>query len=136
MVGLEWNEKLFREAVFEDGLEQGLEQGRISAVLNMLKEKLPLDMIARVSEMSVEKIREIGRMHSLGSTDKFSTTILAHLFIQWFLRHCNTSTQIFPVTAFLISLPFLLWRNSHIHLKCFSINAIMITNQRWACANQ
>lgn len=65
MVGLEWNEKLFREAVFEDGLEQGLEQGRISAVLNMLKEKLPLDMIARVSEMSVEKIREIGRMHSL-----------------------------------------------------------------------
>ena len=80
MVGFEWNEKLFRKAVFEDGLEQGLEQGRISAVLNMLKEKLPLDMIARVSEMSVEKIREIGRMHSLGSTDKFSTTILAHLF--------------------------------------------------------
>jgi len=61
MVGVEWDEKLFREAVFEDGLEQG----RISAVLNMLKEKLPLDMIARVSEMSVEKIREIGRMHSL-----------------------------------------------------------------------
>ena len=65
MVGFEWNEKLFREAVFEDGLEQGLEQGRISAVLNMLKEKLPLEMIARISEMSVEKIREIGRMHSL-----------------------------------------------------------------------
>ena len=61
MVGFEWNEKLFREAVFEDGLEQG----RISAVLNMLKEKLPLEMIARISEMSVEKIREIGRMHSL-----------------------------------------------------------------------
>ena len=65
MVGLEWNEKLFREAVFEDGLEQGLEQGRISAVLNMLKEKLPLEMIARISEMSVEKIREIGKTHSL-----------------------------------------------------------------------
>lgn len=61
MVGFEWNEKLFRESVFEDGLEQG----RISAVLNMLKEKLPLEMIARISEMSVEKIREIGRMHSL-----------------------------------------------------------------------
>ena len=65
MVGLEWNEKLFREAVFEDGLEQGLEQGRVFAVLGMLKEKLPLEMISRVSEMSVEKIREIGRMHSL-----------------------------------------------------------------------
>ena len=45
--------------------EQGLEQGRISAVLNMLKEKLPLEMIARVSEMSLEKIREIGQMHHL-----------------------------------------------------------------------
>ena len=31
----------------------------------MLKEKLPLAVIARMSEMSVEKIREIGRMHSL-----------------------------------------------------------------------
>ena len=61
MVGFEWNEKLFREAVFE----QGLEQGRISAVLNMLKEKLPLEMIARISEMLVEKIREIGKTHSL-----------------------------------------------------------------------
>ena len=61
MVGFEWSEKLFREAVFEDGLEQG----RISAVLNMLKEKLPLEMIARISEMSVEKIREIGKTHSL-----------------------------------------------------------------------
>lgn len=65
MVGVEWDEKLFCEAVFEDGLEQGLEQGRISAVLNMLKEKLPLEMIARISEMSVEKIREIGKTHSL-----------------------------------------------------------------------
>ena len=61
MVGVEWNEKLLREAVFEDGLEQG----RISAVLNMLKEKLPLEMIACISEMSVEEIREIGKTHSL-----------------------------------------------------------------------
>ena len=61
MVGFEWNEKLFREAAFE----YGLEQGRVSAVLNMLKEKLPLDVITRVSEMSLEKIREIGKTHSL-----------------------------------------------------------------------
>ena len=73
MVAFEWNQKLFEEAKFEEGLErgreqgleQGLEQGRVFAVLGMLKEKLPLEMISRVSEMSVEKIREIGRMHSL-----------------------------------------------------------------------
>ena len=57
MVGVEWDEKLFREAVFEDGLEQG----RISAVLNMLKEKLPLEMIARISEMSVEKFGKLAK---------------------------------------------------------------------------
>ena len=51
--------------MFEQGLEQGLEQGRVSAVLGMLKEKLPLETIARVSEMSLEKIREIGQMHHL-----------------------------------------------------------------------
>ena len=61
MVNFEWNEELFREAAFE----QGLEQGRVSAVLGMLKEKLPLETIARVSEMSLEKIREIGQMHHL-----------------------------------------------------------------------
>ena len=61
MVGFEWNEKQFREAAFEDGLEQG----RVSAVLNILKEKLPLETITRVSEMSLEKIREIGKTHSL-----------------------------------------------------------------------
>ena len=65
MVNFEWNEELFREAAFEQGLEQGLEQGRVSAVLGMLKEKLPLETIARVSEMSLEKIREIGQMHHL-----------------------------------------------------------------------
>ena len=77
MVAFEWNQKLFEEAKFEEGLERGreqgleqglergLEQGRMSAVLGMLKEKLPLEMISRVSEMSIEKIREIGRMHSL-----------------------------------------------------------------------
>lgn len=65
MVDFEWNQKLFEEAKFEEGLEQGLEQGRTSVVLSMLKEKLPLDMIARVSEMPPEKIREIGKMHSL-----------------------------------------------------------------------
>lgn len=61
MVDFEWNQKLFEEAKFEEGLEQG----RTSVVLSMLKEKLPLDMIARVSEMPPEKIREIGKMHSL-----------------------------------------------------------------------
>ena len=73
MVNFEWNQKDFEEAVREEGWEQGAAQGReegreernIAVVLGMLKEKLPLETIARVSKMSVERIQELGRMHSL-----------------------------------------------------------------------
>ena len=47
------------------GMERGMERGKTAVVLGMLKEKLPLEMIARVSDISLDKIREIGRLHSL-----------------------------------------------------------------------
>ena len=69
MVNFEWNQKDFEEAVREEGWEQGAAQGReeekSAFILGMLKEKLPLETIARVSKMSVERIQELGRMHSL-----------------------------------------------------------------------
>lgn len=77
MVNFEWNQKDFEEAIREDGIEQGMarghEEGRAKGreeeksafILGMLKEKLPLETIARVSKMSVERIQELGRMHSL-----------------------------------------------------------------------
>ena len=46
-------------------MERGREERNIAVVLGMLKEKLPLEMIARVSDISMDKIREIGRLHSL-----------------------------------------------------------------------
>ena len=73
MVNFEWNQKDFEEAIREDGIEQGMARGREEGreeeksafILSMLKEKLPLETIARVSKMSVERIQELGRMHSL-----------------------------------------------------------------------
>ena len=73
MVNFEWNQELFEAAKFEEGLEQGLEQGRAEGrdeergimILNMLREKMPLEMIAKVSNLSLEKVRELGRVHSL-----------------------------------------------------------------------
>jgi len=81
MVNFEWNQKDFEEAIREDGIEQGMARGREEGreegrakgreeeksafILGMLKEKLPLETIARVSKMSVERIQELGRMHSL-----------------------------------------------------------------------
>ena len=53
------------ERGMECGMERGREERNIAVVLGMLKEKLPLEMIARVSDISMDKIREIGRLHSL-----------------------------------------------------------------------
>ena len=73
MVDFEWNQELFEEAKFEEGLEQGLvqgreegrEEGKSAMILGMLREKMPLEMIAKISELSLDKVRELGRMHSL-----------------------------------------------------------------------
>ncbi len=53
------------EAIRSARAERGLPAPRSAVVLGMLKEKLPLEMIARVSDISLDKIREIGRLHSL-----------------------------------------------------------------------
>ena len=73
MVNFEWNQDLFEAAKFEDGREQGRAEGRAEGrdeergtmILNMLREKMPLEMIAKVSNLSLEKVRELGQMHSL-----------------------------------------------------------------------
>ena len=65
MVDFEWNQELFEEAKFEEGLEQGGEEGKSAMILGMLREKMPLEMIAKISELSLDKVRELGRMHSL-----------------------------------------------------------------------
>ena len=69
MVNFEWNQELFEAAKFEEGLEQGRAEGRDEErgimILNMLREKMPLEMIAKVSNLSLEKVRELGRVHSM-----------------------------------------------------------------------
>ena len=73
MVNFEWNQKEFEEASFEEGMERGLvrgraegmEQGKVNIVLEMLRDKLPLETIARISKFSTERVQELGRMHSL-----------------------------------------------------------------------
>ena len=53
------------ERGMERGMEKGMARGKTAVVLGMLKEKLPLEMIARVSDISMDKLQEIGRLHSL-----------------------------------------------------------------------
>ena len=81
MVNFEWNQKDFEEAILEEGMErgraegmergmecgraEGMEQGKVDIVLEMLRDKLPLETIARISKFSMERVQELGRMHSL-----------------------------------------------------------------------
>ena len=53
------------EQGLEQGREQGLEQGRMETVLALLREKMSLDLIARVTKLSAEKIQEIGRLNGI-----------------------------------------------------------------------
>ena len=48
-----------------EGMERGMEQGKVDIVLEMLRDKLPLETIARISKFSMERVQELGRMHSL-----------------------------------------------------------------------
>ena len=61
MVDFEWNQKDFEEAI----LEEGREEGKVDIVLEMLRDKLPLETVARISKFSLERVQELGRMHSL-----------------------------------------------------------------------
>jgi len=47
------------------GIEKGIDKGKSEMILEMLKEKQPIDFIARISKYSKEKIAEIGRLHGL-----------------------------------------------------------------------
>ena len=61
MVNFEWNQKDFEEAV----LEEGMEAGKVAVVLEMLRDRLPLETIARLSKFSLDRVKEIGKTHSL-----------------------------------------------------------------------
>lgn len=85
MVDFEWNEELFKEVMREEGREEGIEEGRkegrkegrqegrkegrqevyLDVTLSMLKERFPIDKIARIAKLPVEEIQKIGRMHNL-----------------------------------------------------------------------
>ena len=45
--------------------EEGREEGKIEIILEMLRENQPLELIARVSKFSLEKITEVGKLHGI-----------------------------------------------------------------------
>lgn len=53
------------EQGMEHGMERGIEKNRLETALSMLKENLPLDMIARITNLSLDKIKSLQKEHSI-----------------------------------------------------------------------
>ena len=51
--------------VMEDMRREAAAKKSLEYIIGMLKEKLPVDMIARITKISAEKINEIGRLNGL-----------------------------------------------------------------------
>ena len=56
--------KYWKEGMAE-GIAEGLAQGKAEVVIQMLQEKLSLEMIARLTKLTVEQIQEIGKANAL-----------------------------------------------------------------------
>ncbi len=57
------------EKGLEQGLEQGLEKGmqkeREANIVAMLKEKIPMETISRITHYSLDQIQKLGQLHGL-----------------------------------------------------------------------
>lgn len=53
----------------EKGIEQGLEKGRLEEreanIIAMLKEKVPMETISRITHYSLDQIQKLGKLHGL-----------------------------------------------------------------------
>ena len=49
----------------ERGMERGREEGKTDLIVEMLRDKLPLETIARISKFPLARVQELGRAHSL-----------------------------------------------------------------------
>lgn len=60
---MKWEWKL-REAR-DSGIEQGLEQEKEDTIVSSLKEKLPIQLIAKITRTTDEKVKEVAKKHHL-----------------------------------------------------------------------
>ena len=62
-----WKEGLAEERAEgrAEGLAKGKTEGKAEVVVQMLQEKLSLEMIARLTKLTVEQVQEIGKANAL-----------------------------------------------------------------------
>ncbi|WP_303226337.1 hypothetical protein [uncultured Acidaminococcus sp.] len=53
------------EKGMEQGLEKGIQKEREANVLGMLKEKIPMETISRITHYSLDQIQKLGKLHGI-----------------------------------------------------------------------
>ena len=53
------------EKGMEQGLEKGIQEERESNIVAMLKEKIPMETISRITHYSLDQIQKLGKLHGL-----------------------------------------------------------------------
>jgi predicted transposase/invertase (TIGR01784 family) len=59
-----WQEEAMQKGM-QQGIEQGLEKGLEKTALEMLRDKVDMNSIAKYTKLSLEKLNELGRLHGL-----------------------------------------------------------------------
>ena len=54
-----------RKKYWREGKLEGKEEGKLEVIIGMLHEKLSVEMVARISNMTVEQVIQIGKEHAL-----------------------------------------------------------------------
>ena len=65
----EWSFMKEREKGRAEGIAEGSAEGRaegqVELIINMIKENVPFELIAKCSKLTVEKVRQIAKEHNL-----------------------------------------------------------------------
>ena len=51
--------------IIHEGKAEGKTEGRMETAVELMKEKFPMEKIAKVTKLSMEKLQELGRMNGL-----------------------------------------------------------------------
>ncbi len=69
MVSFKWDDNLAKKIAVEESREEGLREGKVSAIIEMavklLKKSYPLTDVVDITELSPEEVREIAKKHGL-----------------------------------------------------------------------
>ena len=49
----------------EKGIEKGIAESRMETAVELMKEKFPMEKIARITRLSMEKLQELGKVNGL-----------------------------------------------------------------------